>query len=70
MITPERLAELERVLTLIEDQELERQLRGQIEMERKRRERARTQPPQPTVEKRWIITATLPAKLIATDPRT
>ena len=70
MITPERMAELDGVLTLIEDQEQERQLRGQIEMERRRRERARKQPPRPAVEKSWIVTATLSAKPIATDPRT
>jgi hypothetical protein len=62
MLTPERLAELERVLMQIEDEEYHRQLRAMIEHDRRQCERAAgKQSAHPRAQQRWVIIATLPA---------
>jgi pilus assembly protein Flp/PilA len=62
MLTLERLAELERVLMRIEDEEHARQVRAMIEQHRAERKRAAMLPSvEPAAEKRWVVVATLPA---------
>jgi len=60
MLTPERLAELDRVLIRLEDEEYERQRRAVIRYDQAQQKKAAQGPAPPPIERRWIVAVALP----------